>query len=104
MCIFLPLSAIWAGVVNEKAIGAHGPDAHHRLLQGEFYRAASNSTYASNSSGTVVDRGRQMSVCTCASASPSPFARKKSVVEWDDEAILVGREFGFSRGEAGERG
>jgi hypothetical protein len=43
-----------------------------------------------------------MSVCTCASSSP--FARKKSVAEWDDEAILVGREFGFSRGEVGGRG
>ncbi|EAT81820.2 hypothetical protein SNOG_10426 [Parastagonospora nodorum SN15] len=102
VCIFLPLSAIWAGVVNEKVVGANGPDAHHRLLQGEFYRAASNSTYGSNSSGTVVDRSRQMSVCTCASSSP--FVRKKSVAEWDDEAILVGREFGFSRGEVGERG
>jgi pheromone alpha factor receptor len=56
---------------------------------------------------TVMDKSRQMSICTCATKcnggyiTPSP--RKKSMYEYDDEAILVGREFGFTRDDAGDR-
>jgi hypothetical protein len=33
----------------------------------------------------------------------TPDARKKSMAGYGDDAILIGREFGFTRDEAGER-
>lgn len=51
-----------------------------------------------------------MSVCTCAtkcqgtgSAAMTPSARKKSLSEYDEDTILVGREFGFTRHDVGDR-
>jgi pheromone alpha factor receptor len=107
VCIFLPLSAIWAGVVNETAVATRGPDSHHRLIQGEFYRSAPNSTVGSNASTSAMENSRQMSVCTCATeckgndiAATTP---KKGRAEYDDDGIYIGREFGFSRDETSDR-
>ncbi|ORY14425.1 fungal pheromone mating factor STE2 GPCR-domain-containing protein [Clohesyomyces aquaticus] len=52
VCIFLPLSAIWAGVVSkDPGVAARGPDAHHRLLAGQMGRTStSSSTNQSNKS------------------------------------------------------
>ncbi|KAL5119879.1 pheromone alpha factor receptor [Pleosporales sp. CAS-2024a] len=101
VCIFLPLSAIWAGVVNEKVVGSAGPNAHHHLIHGEFYRSASTSSYGASTGASMMDKSRQMSVCTCGtkcnSEATTPSPRKKSLLEYDDEAILVNREFGFMR-------
>jgi pheromone alpha factor receptor len=105
VCIFLPLSAIWAGVVNETAVATHGPDSHHRLIQDEFYRSAPNSLIGSNANSTALEKSRQLSVCTCAtksrggeSAATTP--RKEGMDdEVDEEGIYVGREFGFRRQE-----
>ncbi|KAH7380348.1 fungal pheromone mating factor STE2 GPCR-domain-containing protein [Phaeosphaeria sp. MPI-PUGE-AT-0046c] len=102
VCIFLPLSAIWAGVVSENAAA---PNAHDKgLIRGAFYRSK-DSEYtidSTSTSTTMMDRSRQMSVCTCANKSmaSTPDTRKKSVAEYGDDAILIGREFGFSRDEA----
>jgi pheromone alpha factor receptor len=92
-----------------KAVAYDGPDAHHRLIQDAFFRSASGSTFGSNSA-TMMDRSRQMSVCTCAakckgndSAATTPSARKKSMSEYDEDTILVGREFGFTMDDVGER-
>ncbi|KAF1918501.1 fungal pheromone mating factor STE2 GPCR-domain-containing protein [Ampelomyces quisqualis] len=110
VCIFLPLSAIWAGVANETVTATAGPNSQRRLIQGEFYRTAPNSTCASTSSNTMMDRSRQLSVCTCAthakgveSVATTPSPRKKSVVDYDDDDTPIGRDFGLSRGDASER-
>jgi pheromone alpha factor receptor len=104
VCIFLPLSAIWAGVANETAVATHGPDSHHRLIQGEFYRSAPNSTVGSNASSAAVEKSRQLSVCTCATKSRgnesvATTPRKERMDDEEDEGIYVGREFGFRREE-----
>jgi pheromone alpha factor receptor len=51
-----------------------------------------------------------MSICTCAtkckgndSVATTPSARKKSMSEYDEDTILVGREFGFTKDDVGER-
>jgi pheromone alpha factor receptor len=51
-----------------------------------------------------------MSICTCAtkckgndSAATTPSARKRSMSEYDEDTILVGREFGFTKDDVGER-
>ncbi|KAL1593388.1 pheromone alpha factor receptor [Paraconiothyrium brasiliense] len=45
ICIFLPLSAIWAGLVaSDSSVGGSGPDSHQRLFKNEFYRSSSTST------------------------------------------------------------
>jgi pheromone alpha factor receptor len=106
VCIFLPLSAIWAGVVNETAVATHGPDSHHRLIQGEFYRPAPNSTIGSNANSTAVKKSRQLSECTCAAKSRGEESvvttpRKGRVDEdmEDEKGMYMGREFGFRREE-----
>lgn len=52
-----------------------------------------------------MDRSRQMSVCTCAtkSVAATPDAGTKGMADYGDDAILIGREFGFKREEGGER-
>jgi pheromone alpha factor receptor len=63
LCVFLPLSAIWAGVANESAIAYRGPDAHHHLINSQFGRGVTAT--ATSSSTTAFDKGRQMSCSTC---------------------------------------
>jgi hypothetical protein len=47
-----------------------------------------------------------MSVCSCAtkfkSIDSAVTTPKKSMAEYEDDDIHIGREFGFSRGDAGE--
>jgi pheromone alpha factor receptor len=62
ICIFLPLSSVWAGVSNDAKIAAKGPDSHQRLIHGEFYRSGASSTISDGT--TVCDKSRQMSMCT----------------------------------------
>ncbi|KAF1849448.1 uncharacterized protein K460DRAFT_404672 [Cucurbitaria berberidis CBS 394.84] len=103
--IFLPLSAIWAGVVNDSVMAGSGPDSHQRLIHSEFYRSAA-STKTSGSS-TMFDKSRGMSVSTYSksneieSASTTPSPRKKT--HTNDDGIHVGHEFGFSHGDAADQ-
>jgi pheromone alpha factor receptor len=97
VCIFLPLSAIWAGVVNETA-----PTSQHALIHNEFYRSAPTSTIGSTSSTIMMDKSRQFSVCTCATKCTTPI-HKKSATEYEDDSIHIGRDFGFSRTDAADR-
>ncbi|KAF2451916.1 hypothetical protein P171DRAFT_346553 [Karstenula rhodostoma CBS 690.94] len=49
ICIFLPLSAIWAGLVaNDSSVAGSGPDSHQRLFKNEFARSSS-TTYGERS-------------------------------------------------------
>jgi len=106
-CIFLPLSAIWAGVVNETVVASRNQNSHHHLIQNEFYRTAPSSAYGSTSRNTMVNKSRQMSVCTCSvnakladSVASSPMTRKHSTDGSMNERSLVNREFGISRDDA----
>lgn len=48
VCIFLPLSAIWAGVFsNDQLLAASGAAAHQRLLQGHFGHSPSTTVVGS---------------------------------------------------------
>ncbi|EMD90553.1 hypothetical protein COCC4DRAFT_56759 [Bipolaris maydis ATCC 48331] len=60
VCIFLPLSAIWAGVVNDQDLASRGPDAHQRLIRNDYFNSGSSATMVGGS--TVCDKSRQMSV------------------------------------------
>ncbi|KAH7386041.1 fungal pheromone mating factor STE2 GPCR-domain-containing protein [Pyrenochaeta sp. MPI-SDFR-AT-0127] len=96
VCIFLPLSAIWAGVVNDANAGSR-PVSPGRLVHREFYQSVVSTT--ASGSSTVQDKSRGLSVSTyskgkeieSAMATPSP---RKSRVE--DNGIHAGHEFGFS--------
>lgn len=69
LCIFLPLSAIWAGVANDSAIAHQGHDAHHHLINSQFGRGSSAT--ATTDSTTAFDKSRQMSCSTCTYANKS---------------------------------
>ncbi|KAF1833410.1 pheromone receptor [Decorospora gaudefroyi] len=106
VCLFLPLSAIWAGVVNDSDVAGAGKDSHHRLFRGEFYRS-SVSTNLSGSS-TAYAKSRLMSVSTygkgkdieSATTTPTSLVHKTSM---DGNGIRVDRDFGFSRIDAAGR-
>lgn len=97
VCIFLPLSAIWAGVANDSAIAYRGHDAHHRLMNSQFGRGS--AVTATSDSTTVFDKSRQMS---CSSGTygkkgddlgtldPSPAGNRGMA---GDDGIHIGREF-----------
>lgn len=101
VCIFLPLSAIWAGVLNDTGIARKGSNSHQHLIHNEFYGSATSSN---GTSTTAYDKRRQMSICTFTkgkdieSAITTPRSRMDDIKEAD--AIHVDSEFGFSRDEA----
>jgi pheromone alpha factor receptor len=66
LCIFLPLSAIWAGVANNSAVAYQGHDAHHHLINSKFGQGSSAT--ATSDSTTAFDKSRQMSCSTCSYA------------------------------------
>jgi pheromone alpha factor receptor len=95
VCIFLPLSAIWAGVANDSAIAYRGHDAHHRLINSQFGRG--HSATAASESTTAFDKSRQLSTCIYAKKDDdfetpeSCSAGKRSMA--GDDGIHVGQEF-----------
>jgi pheromone alpha factor receptor len=106
VCIFLPLSAIWAGVANESNIAYNGPDSHQRLIRAEFYRESASTIISQGS--TACDKSRQMSVSTytkskdieSAAGTPTSPAYDKSI---SGNGIRVDHDFGFSRGDIADR-
>jgi pheromone alpha factor receptor len=110
VCIFLPLSAIWAGVINETIPASSGPDSHHKLIQGEFYRVSQKSGACSDrSTNNTSEKSRQLSVCTCASkgnttdsAATTPSLRRSGRGVYGEDSILIDREFGFTKEAAAD--
>ncbi|KAF2643879.1 hypothetical protein P280DRAFT_496398 [Massarina eburnea CBS 473.64] len=97
ICIFLPLSAIWAGLVaNDASVAVRGPDGHQRLLQGEFYHASTNASKNSEkntilSSSTYSSSGKE-------STSPNSPRHAKNL---SDDGIYVGKNWSVTEeGEA----
>ncbi|KAL6703918.1 pheromone alpha factor receptor [Coniothyrium glycines] len=102
VCIFLPLSAIWAGVSTNTDALPTGPNSHHRLLNGEFHRSAS-STVGSSTSDTA-DKGGQMSVCVCAMGKELDGVVLDGVVTtMNKKDIHIEQEFGFAHHDPGHR-
>lgn len=98
VCIFLPLSAIWAGVVNDSAVAQRGHDVHQAMMDSQFGRGSSATT--TSDGPTVFDKDRQTSCSTCAYAkkhnefkpsSESSPAKKRSMAE--EDGMHMGREF-----------
>lgn len=96
LCIFLPLSAIWAGVANDSAVAYRGHDAHHHLINSKFGQGSSAT--ATSDSTTAFDKSRQMSCSTCSYAKKvddfdvlerSP-AGNRSMGDYD---IQIGHEY-----------
>lgn len=75
VCIFLPLSAIWAGVANDSIIAHRGRDAHHRLIDSEFGRSSATSATATADTTTTFDKSRQTSCATCT------YAKKGEILD-----------------------
>ncbi|KAI8943116.1 hypothetical protein NX059_001147 [Plenodomus lindquistii] len=98
--VFLPLSAIWAGIDHDSGVASRGPDAHHRLFASEFYNSTAQSIGTSSSS-TAFDKSRQLSVFTISkgkdkdieSMSIAPGSRKASYIQDD-------RDYGISPKDA----
>ncbi|KAL1798905.1 hypothetical protein ACET3X_002942 [Alternaria dauci] len=106
ICIFLPFSAIWAGVVNDQKLARRGPDAHQRLSRSDFHEKSAPWTLSESS--TVCETSRQMSSWsdmkskdheTLVTTSVS-HVHNKSI---DDNCIRVDRKFGFSSDNAADR-
>ncbi|KAH9866152.1 hypothetical protein J1614_008716 [Plenodomus biglobosus] len=95
VCIFLPLSAIWAGIDHDSGIASSGPDSHHRLFHGEF-----NSTTHSigTSSSTAYDKSRRLSVYTIPKSKDKGMHMASTAYKKND--IHVDCEYGFSHGKA----
>jgi pheromone alpha factor receptor len=78
-------------------------------MQSDFYRTAPTSTTGGSSSTTMMEKSRQLSVCTCAAkyksmdSTTNTPTRKESVLEYEDDGIHIGREFGFSHSDAADR-
>ncbi|KAH8640566.1 pheromone receptor [Alternaria alternata] len=103
ICIFLPFSAIWAGVVNDQNLATRGPDAHQRLIRSDFHDKSAPSTLSESS--TVCEKSRQMSSWSDMKSkdyeslitTPTSHIHNKSI---DENCIRVDRKFGFSREDA----
>ncbi|KAF9692846.1 hypothetical protein EKO04_009231 [Ascochyta lentis] len=97
VCIFLPLSAIWAGVANDSALAYRGRNGHGHLMDSQSARGS--STMTTSNSTTAFEKSRQMSCSTCtypkkrddfSTPEPSPAGKRGSTV---NDGIHVGREF-----------
>ncbi|KAF2851725.1 hypothetical protein T440DRAFT_56978 [Plenodomus tracheiphilus IPT5] len=100
VCIFLPLSAIWAGVEHDSGIASSGPDSHHRLFGSEFYNSTAHSV--GTSSSTAYDKSRQVSIYTIPkskdrdieSMNMTPKSYKRSHI--DQGSVQADPEYGPS--------
>ncbi|KAJ4305555.1 pheromone alpha factor receptor [Kalmusia sp. IMI 367209] len=104
ICIFLPLSAIWAGLVtNDANIGARGADSHQRLFKHQFYRTplstnTSPSSYGEKTSlttSTMIGSGKEPE-----SPGNSGYHQTKDSV---NNGIYMHREWNVETGEASQQ-
>ncbi|KAJ4364908.1 pheromone alpha factor receptor [Ascochyta clinopodiicola] len=97
VCIFLPLSAIWAGVANDSALAYRGRTGNHHLIDSQSGRRS--STLVTSDSTTVFEKSRQMSCSLCTrpknrgdfdTLELSPSGKTSNA---GDDGIRIGREF-----------
>ena len=95
ICLFLPLSAIWAGVIaNDPGVGDNGPDAHQALLKGQSGRATPENSLPN----TCMDRFRgSVGTSTLGKDPESPTAYKNGSV---DGGIRINHEWSIDNDKA----
>jgi pheromone alpha factor receptor len=102
VCIFLPFSAMWAGVAHDEAVASRG----QQLIKSNAHGKSAASTMTNSS--TVCGNSCQMSswsdtkskdTSSCA-VSPTSHGSNNSV---EENCIRVDRKFGFSHGDAADR-
>lgn len=106
VCIFLPFSAIWAGVVNDQNLATRGFDTHRRLVLNKFHDKSMPSTFSEST--TVCGKSGQMSSWSdmkskdheSSVATPTTPVRNQSIGE---NCIRIDRKFGFSCEDAADR-
>jgi pheromone alpha factor receptor len=109
ICIFLPLSAIWAGLVSGDP-AASGMNGHRSLIRDQFYNPAKSETSTGSDGKPFHDKG---SVSTYDSCAKSPresdsttnhedFALNRADIDRSD-AIYVGRNFTVENDRASEQ-
>ncbi|KAF2470183.1 uncharacterized protein BDR25DRAFT_287960 [Lindgomyces ingoldianus] len=108
VCIFLPLSAIWAGVVaSEPNIGASGVDAHQRLLGGQFGRSLDGSSVNHSKFGggesTFTDNSMHTNSMKDPNSPTTPTLPYKEKDTMRDARIHVHREWSVKGGPATNR-
>ncbi|USP78161.1 hypothetical protein yc1106_05435 [Curvularia clavata] len=105
VCIFLPLSAIWAGVVSDQQVASRNSNARQRFIRNDLYVAESAS--AAGGSSTAFDRSRQMSVWSDTKSkdmdgiplnSSEPNHKSRNSI-----GIRIDRNFDVSRGDAADQ-
>ncbi|CAI6332729.1 unnamed protein product [Periconia digitata] len=99
ICIFLPLSAIWAGLVTrDNSIGYDGADGHQRLLRDQFVRTPTSSANGSK----IVEKGMAKSTYSTYGGSSkdpeSPVAMRNGSTAGN--AIFVDRDWSVDEVEA----
>ncbi|PVH91933.1 hypothetical protein DM02DRAFT_544792 [Periconia macrospinosa] len=106
ICIFLPLSAIWAGLVTrDGSIGSDGADGHQRLLRDQFYRTPTSSVNNSK----LVEKQLKPTYSIGSSSgkgAESPVMMRASPQQGKSEgahAIYVDRDWSVDEGEASTR-
>ncbi|PSN66193.1 hypothetical protein BS50DRAFT_621914 [Corynespora cassiicola Philippines] len=95
MCIFLPLSAIWAGVItDDTGLGGHGPDAHRRLLK---------DTFGASSDGSATDEKHNPIVTTSTFTSGKNPDSPLTALPPTPGTIHVGHEWSVQAGTQSPR-
>lgn len=105
VCIFLPLSAIWAGVVSGQHATSRNSNARQRFIKNDLY--VTESVSAAGASSTAFDSSRQMSVWSdtkskdmdsipLSPAVPNHKSRNSS-------GIRIDRDFDVSRVDAADQ-
>jgi pheromone alpha factor receptor len=95
VCIFMPLSAIWAGVVNEPTVAHRGRDAHQRLIHSNFGK--SQSSKVGSDSTTAINPSSHSSACADSKGGDdiecSRLSSSAQHHQMADDSIYVDREF-----------
>jgi pheromone alpha factor receptor len=103
MCIFLPLSAIWAGLISSDAsVGARGADCHQRLLRDQFYKSSNKGSTVGSESSRTREKGSISTYTSSAKDPESPTSgfNPHGTDHARSDAIYVGREYTIESGEA----
>lgn len=103
ICIFLPLSAVWAGLASSDVnVGARGADCHQRLFKDQFYKSSNKGSTIGTDSNRALEKG---SISTYNSSSQDPESPKSGFGSHladhaRSDAIYIGREYTIENDEA----
>ncbi|KAH8722718.1 pheromone receptor [Phaeosphaeriaceae sp. PMI808] len=105
--IFLPLSALWAGVVNETFIAGTGPSMRRTLFSGGSQNTSKSLDKSNITTQNPMGKSPRSSTCTCSARSGSEASVVGLVSPSDTEhkgySIYVNRKLDISYRDAGDR-